>query len=68
MTERSEPLTLEETIKAALETWSADERDEWEERAAIMEYDGGLSRKEAEIAAFFSCRKAISRRHAATRD
>jgi hypothetical protein len=24
---------------------------DWEERAAIMEYDGGMSRKEAEVAA-----------------
>lgn len=31
-----------------LSTLSDDERMEYEERAAIMEYDGGLSREEAE--------------------
>ena len=31
-----------------LSTLSADECDEYEERAAIMEFDGGLSRVEAE--------------------
>lgn len=29
-----------------------DELELWEERAAIMEYDGGLSREEAEREAF----------------
>jgi hypothetical protein len=28
------------------------EREEWEERAAIMEFDGGLAREEAEQAAW----------------
>jgi hypothetical protein len=32
----------------ALSTLSDDERMEYEERAAIMEYDGGLTRVEAE--------------------
>jgi hypothetical protein len=31
-----------------LSTLSEAERDDFEERAAIMEYDGGLSREEAE--------------------
>ena len=31
---------------------SSDEREHFEERAAIMEYEGGLSRQEAEQAAF----------------
>ena len=30
----------------------ADERELWEERAAIMQYDGGMSRVEAEIEAY----------------
>lgn len=29
----------------------SDQRESYEERAAIMEYDGGLSREEAEAAA-----------------
>lgn len=32
------------------EVWP--EHDDWAERAAIMEYDGGLSRVEAEAAAY----------------
>lgn len=35
-----------------MEFLSADEREAWEERAAIMEYEGGLSRRQAEIKAF----------------
>ena len=32
------------------ETWS--DYDQWEERAAIMEFDGGMTREEAEAAAY----------------
>ncbi len=32
---------------------SADEREAWEERAAIMEHDGGMSREHAELFAYF---------------
>ena len=31
----------------------------WEERAAIMEFDGGMERKQAERAAYFDMRKLI---------
>jgi hypothetical protein len=34
------------------EVWA--DFDRWEERAAIMEFDGGLSREEAELAAYQS--------------
>ena len=34
--------------------------DQWEERAAIMEFDGGMSREEAEPAAY----ECVRRRHA----
>ena len=34
------------------EVWP--EHDDWDERAAIMEFDGGLSRAEAEAAAYRS--------------
>ena len=43
------PVTLNDDAFASL---SDDERMEYEERAAIMEYDGGLSRAEAEKRAF----------------
>jgi hypothetical protein len=33
-------------------SWPADERERWEERAAIMEFDGGLPRDQAERAAY----------------
>lgn len=32
------------------EAWPA--FDDWQERAAIMEFDGGMSREEAELAAY----------------
>lgn len=35
-----------------LKYFTAYEKDLYEERAAIMEYDGGLTREEAENAAF----------------
>ena len=35
--------------------WPVEARHEWAERAAIMEYDAGLSRAEAEIAAYRDC-------------
>jgi hypothetical protein len=35
-----------------LETWPADLIEDFEERAAIMEFDGGLSRSAAELAAY----------------
>jgi hypothetical protein len=33
-------------------TWSESLREDFEERAAIMEFDGGMSRVEAEVAAW----------------
>jgi hypothetical protein len=38
------------------EVWPA--YDQWDERAAIMEFDGGLSRAEAEAAAFEGVQRA----------
>jgi len=32
--------------------WGSPWRDQWEERSAIMEFDGGLSREDAEWEAF----------------
>lgn len=37
--------------KATKATWSEAELEAWEERAAIMEHLGGLSRLEAEVTA-----------------
>jgi hypothetical protein len=39
-------------IRAAVKQWPHDKRMEWEERAAIMEFDGGLSRERAEKLAY----------------
>jgi len=39
------------------EHWSEDAREEYEERAAIMEFEGGLSRQEAETLAEACVRK-----------
>ncbi len=35
-----------------VKNWPEDWRAEFEERAAIMEFDGGLSREDAEIQAY----------------
>lgn len=40
------------TETAAFKGWSKARIEAFEERAAIMEYDGGMERKEAERAAF----------------
>ena len=39
-------------MKLPIDKLSADEREAFEERAAIMQYDGGMSRGAAEAAAF----------------
>lgn len=36
-----------------VKSWPAELREEWEERAAIMEYDGNLERAEAEENAYW---------------
>lgn len=38
--------------QTALRSWPPDWRTDWEERAAIMEYEAGMSRTEAERRAF----------------
>ena len=38
---------------------TAEQRTDWEERAAIMEYDGGLSREAAEVLAAREIRSSI---------
>lgn len=43
---------LTPTQSAEIAAWTADEREEFEERAAICEFDGVLSRAEAEHAAY----------------
>lgn len=39
---------------APVASWPAEWREAWEERAAVMEFDGGLTRPEAEAAAVLS--------------
>lgn len=39
------------TLPPDLADWPEDAREEWEERAAIMEYDGGATRADAEMLA-----------------
>jgi|SRR5208283_5648934 len=48
-------------IPDAVALLSEDERYEFEERAAIMEHDGGLDRVAAELAAFSECWRAKHR-------
>lgn len=49
---------LDQIISQALAEWSQEDREDFHERAAIIEYCGGLTRTEAERAAFFEIRKA----------
>ena len=48
MTQRLDPVIVRYRARG----WPSPWRDHWEERAAIMEFDGGLSRDEAEWEAF----------------
>ena len=48
MTQRLDPVI----VRFRARGWPSPWRDHWEERAAIMEYDGGLPRDEAEWEAF----------------
>jgi hypothetical protein len=50
-TSMNRPLTIMEELLNRLD---ADLREEWEERAAIMEFDGGLSRDHAECLALLN--------------
>ncbi len=45
--------------KGLLDRLREDARADYEERAAIMEFDGGLSREQAEQAAYESLRRDI---------
>ncbi len=47
-----EGLALQPTWWRGLATWPDDRREQWAERAAIMELDGALSREAAEVQAF----------------
>lgn len=47
------------TARELLDRLPEDQRHDVEERAAIMEYDGGLSRDEAEQRAWQSMREAM---------
>jgi len=56
------------TYRFPPEGCSRDERLELEERAAIMEFDGGLPRKEAEEAALILRRDAVKRKLRGSRE
>ena len=42
------PICAPWELPASIDDWPEDWREEYEERAAIMEYDGGLQREQAE--------------------
>ena len=50
-------MSVKAYIPKALSSWSQDERMEWEERAAILEYDEGLPRDKAEEVAYWQIRR-----------
>lgn len=47
--------------RAVVESWPDDWRFRWAERAAIIEFDGNLSREQAELAAYDNVLEAMSR-------
>lgn len=53
---------LDAIIAQAIAEWSEEDREDWEERAAIIEYYDGLPREAAERAAFLQLRKARKER------
>lgn len=44
-------------ILEAVAAWDEDNRHDWEERAAVREYDGSLPRPEAEVLAYYDITK-----------
>lgn len=53
------------TWRQHMATWSEDLREAYEERAAIMEFDGGAPRELAEFMAFMRvCRMHVRRNNA----
>jgi hypothetical protein len=54
-------------IQMQVERLDEDDRVEFEERAAILEYDGGHTRPEAEQLAWSELSLVFSRRHQAKR-
>lgn len=49
---------LDAIIVQAMQAWTQDERDEWDERAAMIEECDKLDRTAAERAAFLQIRRA----------
>lgn len=54
--------SLDEIIAKAIAEWSEEDREDWDERAAIIEFCDHLSREAAERAAFLQLRKARKER------
>jgi hypothetical protein len=52
------------TWREELKTWSPAAREDWEERAAIMEYMGGLPRERAEFEAYKDVKRQLAARAA----
>jgi hypothetical protein len=54
------PLSIHhQLIRNELGTWPDNQREEYEERAAILEFDAKLTRENAEIVAFQMMKKAM---------
>lgn len=52
------PVGVELSWRVEVEKWPPDMRDTWEERSAIIEFDGGFPRPEAERRAYEIVRRA----------
>lgn len=50
-------------VHAKVADWNEDDRMEWEERSAIREYDGGMTRDKAELSAYFDIIKIRNKGH-----
>ena len=53
---------MNEIVKDLLTHLDADQRELWEERAAIMQYDGGLTRDHAECLALLCIIRSEARK------
>ncbi len=59
---------MTERLPRLVSEWPPPAREAWEERAAIMEFDGGLSRADAEAAAEDCVRRELGESPAVCQD
>jgi len=53
---RADYAALRTTVRAQVAKWQPEQQMAWSERAAILEYDAGYDRPEAEVRAYWELR------------